>query len=812
MALSCDDGVTKPQKKSTTSDIKTSDVTTYDGPSLGCISLDGTPSLNEVLDAMADKICSPVSHTHATSDVTDYDGGFDPSCFNFTASPTLNSVIEDLATQICTVSDAIPTGFNSSEITYDGYDLDCAYESGGDGINSILEGLDDAVCSLYDIKVDKILLWQVLDDLICNDYVEGGLSAVTSGGSLTPTINSGVAYVDGIRLNVDTDTVTLVATRDNYVDLNSSGAFIVSSVTIGNPAPAVVGQRLWKLTTDGSGVTASEDLRNEYPFCGGDLSDGSVTEDKIPDDEISSDKLTDLVAAGETEWANVTVDTAGRVTAIDSDVQITTPQDDDILVYDSGLGKWINTASIPGAIPTGSENETIRYDEYGEPVASSFLINDDSSVGIGTTENPVTLNIIEEGAMGILMKVPDGVSATIQAGGSLGAQTNYYVVTALDGAGGETLASSEVSGVTDGVGTRTVQITWAPVPGNAGYRVYHGTTSGSQTKYYSVAEDTEIYTDDGMGSSTSTLPPTEQTALTVKINSSGDSWFLSDTDYPYYVGFGTATPDATVDIVGTLQYIDGTEATGYVLVSDDEYGNATWAAPSTISPYEVGSGTNSVQLVSDSTNDASGDRAGILTGIGNSVDQDDSTIIAGSDHTIGSPLGGLASIKNATILGGRDGVADRWGVFVYSPEGAGGDTGATQTVQMMLSNTTTGSQTEDLNAPNSGPSTDSFFFLKDDSVVSGIVILTGVQISGSSGTVGDSYSRIASFTIKNVSGTGSLVGSVNDLHQENDAAAAWTTTIDANNTPAARLRVEVQGVANKDIEWTATIIGTERRY
>ncbi|MGE0635880.1 MAG: beta strand repeat-containing protein [Bacteroidia bacterium] len=40
-------------------------------------------------------------------------------------------------------------------------------------------------------------------------------------------------------------------------------------------------------------------------------------------------------------------------------------------------------------------------------------------------------------------------------------------------------------------------------------------------------------------------------------------------------GLGTSTPDATLDLVGTLQYVDGNEGTGKVLTSDAS-GNATW--------------------------------------------------------------------------------------------------------------------------------------------------------------------------------------------------------------------------------------------
>lgn len=51
-------------------------------------------------------------------------------------------------------------------------------------------------------------------------------------------------------------------------------------------------------------------------------------------------------------------------------------------------------------------------------------------------------------------------------------------------------------------------------------------------------------------------------------------FFWDDTNH--YLGLGTDTPAATLDVEGTFKYADGTQANGYVLVSDAS-GNAHWA-------------------------------------------------------------------------------------------------------------------------------------------------------------------------------------------------------------------------------------------
>ncbi|MDT0555275.1 tail fiber domain-containing protein [Patiriisocius hiemis] len=48
-----------------------------------------------------------------------------------------------------------------------------------------------------------------------------------------------------------------------------------------------------------------------------------------------------------------------------------------------------------------------------------------------------------------------------------------------------------------------------------------------------------------------------------------------------YLGINNISPSATLDVVGTMQFVDGNEANGYVLASDAN-GNATWTDPNTL--------------------------------------------------------------------------------------------------------------------------------------------------------------------------------------------------------------------------------------
>jgi len=83
-------------------------------------------------------------------------------------------------------------------------------------------------------------------------------------------------------------------------------------------------------------------------------------------------------------------------------------------------------------------------------------------------------------ALDIPLGAPQNLTASgSTASGSLPAGTYYYKVTALDGAGGETTASNEVS-VTIGA-TGKVTLTWNFVPNAQSYNIYRGSFSGGES-------------------------------------------------------------------------------------------------------------------------------------------------------------------------------------------------------------------------------------------------------------------------------------------------------------------------------------------
>jgi hypothetical protein len=90
------------------------------------------------------------------------------------------------------------------------------------------------------------------------------------------------------------------------------------------------------------------------------------------------------------------------------------------------------------------------------------------------------------------------------AGGTLAANTYYYVVTAIDATNGESGVSAEVSAVTTG-STSSVALTWTALSGASSYRIYRGTASGKEIVYFTSASNS--YTDTNAASTADVPTP-----------------------------------------------------------------------------------------------------------------------------------------------------------------------------------------------------------------------------------------------------------------------------------------------------------------
>jgi hypothetical protein len=523
--------------------IKTSDVSIYDGIVLSCITgiTPGTSNLNDVIAATDAAICALT--TPSTSEVL-YDGSLTlGACsINITpaVNPTTNDAFESIAEYLCNVETTINNRIdilNTTDLTISAATAAEAHCFGtftdATELNVFLQALSTHICGLPTPQPATVVDLYDYESITRGERVWTGVGgdSTHNSGSLVPSI-SGVSgfsryYINGIKYIVADTTVALSSTSDNYVDLNTSGNYVVTSVAVGSPAPPTASDtiRIAQYETDGSGVVSYTDLREHKYQDGERWFDDSVITRHITDLNVTGAKLELFGTAGTNDWslASMTLDTKGRVQSWTNNTTITSLSDKDILQYNAGTGNWENVNLTSATTIAGSiQGETLYYDVGSVAyLPSTYLRNMPNSVGIGATVEPtagfqVGYGVAEVIELGTISTISSATANT----GTLAANTYYYTVTAMDEAGGETLADTEEFLAVDGILQTSIILSWTDVERAFKYRIYKGTVSGTYTEYFDVSADTPTYTDDGTVG-TAGSPLTIPTAFSVTLNTGG---------------------------------------------------------------------------------------------------------------------------------------------------------------------------------------------------------------------------------------------------------------------------------------------------
>jgi len=188
------------------------------------------------------------------------------------------------------------------------------------------------------------------------------------------------------------------------------------------------------------------------------------------------------------------------------------------------------TALLPAITTTGDTNtgiwfpaaDTIAFTEGG---VESMRITSTGDVGIGTTSPSYKLDVIGSartiGYTSTALSTPATPTAVGSAsGGSLAANTWYFVIVAVDGLGGTTVASTESTVVTTTGSTSSIAVSWTAVTGAKSYQIWYANTSATQANYFTSTTNSFSLTTT-TGNIAGTLPTGNTTG---------------------YVGVGTTTP------------------------------------------------------------------------------------------------------------------------------------------------------------------------------------------------------------------------------------------------------------------------------
>ena len=558
----------------------TSDIACYDGVALSCVSVPAGANLNQVISSIDRAICAlntPSAPVDA-SDVT-YSGTLVFSCLTLTATD-VQTAIQELATEICnlssTVSNLCTDDIATCNVTWDCY----TSQVGWVNPTTITEALNAIIDYTCDLKADLLSgvdnggngngagnpTFNDISNFISDingfddnggvDWVAKGGDAATSPTTLDVTIDDNTGgtesefYVNGYWMEVVPTILTMTASRDNYIDIKADGTFSITDVALGAPAPPVAADamRLWLISTDGTGTTGSTDLRNFYVFDGTNFADDSILTRHILDGDVINSKLDNIIVAGtigDADFMEIAYNTKGRIEIASSKISITALADNDILQYNLGTDSWENVSIAGSLLPAASANDTLYYNGAAY-AASSLLTNTGTAIGIGITTGTAQQEFtLSNAGFNSQLAIPSGEASVAGTGGSLAANTYYYVVVANDGTN-ETIASGETSTTVDGATTTSITISWNEVLGANKYRVYKGTSTGVYTEYFEVTDPT--YFDDGTAGTGGS--PLQTTNI--------EGYGVSVANGTIQLGVRQTIPDSVIDannIVSTLNTV-----------------------------------------------------------------------------------------------------------------------------------------------------------------------------------------------------------------------------------------------------------------
>lgn len=133
--------------------------------------------------------------------------------------------------------------------------------------------------------------------------------------------------------------------------------------------------------------------------------------------------------------------------------------------------------------------------------------------------------------------------STSSSNGSLAAGNYYFKIVGVDAFGKQAIPSGEAGTTTTGNASK-IDISWTALYGAASYQVWFGTSSGGENKYFSTSNTSYSFTTIS-GATSGTIPNVDTTA---------------------FVGFGTATPNNTVEVSSnntTQIRVSGPNGTNY---------------------------------------------------------------------------------------------------------------------------------------------------------------------------------------------------------------------------------------------------------
>jgi len=337
---------------------------TYDGATLFCLGIDSGTAMNAAMLAL-DKVCQSQSAL-----ITSLDGDINIAQTDITNVQTTISALDtdsfDFAPGIVTLGCLVPASESLTDVLIALEAAICALQVAGGGGKTSQTDWQEHIA-----ETNGAWIWTT----------GSGLANVTGTIGFVVTLDDNKATGGGItKARVAGDAPALDASKDNYIYHDvTSNTLVKKVVTVGAPAPAsaVTEVVLYNFTTNGSTVTATEDLRIYTPIKGSSINSSQLDYTVIPDDTITSAMIAPLA----TVTLDYAVDLSGSYTARS--------------VVDKG---YVDTqVAAVNASPFGNTGVNYYYDA--------------GTIGIGTLAPDVSVSAHIEGSGGTALKIVDSNEA-----------------------------------------------------------------------------------------------------------------------------------------------------------------------------------------------------------------------------------------------------------------------------------------------------------------------------------------------------------------------------------------------------------------
>lgn len=351
----------------------------------------GTYSYQQIVEAIITKLCEVNTNLGALdTDGVDLASGLTlPSCFSSFVGTTATALFEEIASKICTIEGNLPP-----------QDTGVILDDGSDGYT-----FEEAV-------PDKLVNARGAIDMMKGiqenpSYVFEHSTPVYSPTSLNTTVKAMQAFVNNqLVVRRDTKIVTVTALKDVYFYLGSDGSISTTEVNNGDPTPATPSNsmQLYKMVTDASGVTSYTALFLDSAFNDPTFTIPSdyITTAMLKDGAVTGVKMEDYGGGansyGDDDLFRISVDSKGRVTAVVANMNLSGMANGDIMVWDTGTGKWIVSTPMSfgtnGFIPLASGGDLIAssLEESGTQVKSNKKV--EINTGVAEDDSECGLNVV----------------------------------------------------------------------------------------------------------------------------------------------------------------------------------------------------------------------------------------------------------------------------------------------------------------------------------------------------------------------------------------------------------------------------------